>query len=222
MTALTGLHDRLRFARLHFLTDLRHSEDEFRHLLNEVYAGGVDMVQIRDARADGTRLAKAATIATQIAQQHRKLAIVGQRLDVAAKVNADAVHLGAADQSSQDARAQLHPHALVGKSIHSRNELRAELGGERADYLFISPVFLGDFDMLGLIDHVAQLLPVDAETVPWFAVGGINMANIDEVLDAGARRIGVSGAILHSPNPGQMAADLRAAVDARWPEPVTE
>lgn len=34
--------------------------------------------------------------------------------------------------------------------------------------------------------------------IPWFAIGGINLQNIDQVLEAGARRICVVSAILNS------------------------
>jgi thiamine-phosphate pyrophosphorylase len=51
--------------------------------------------------------------------------------------------------------------------------------------------------------------------VPFFAIGGLNEANVDEVLDAGARRIVVLRAIADADDPEGAARALRAKLDAR-------
>jgi thiamine-phosphate pyrophosphorylase len=52
-------------------------------------------------------------------------------------------------------------------------------------------------------------------TVPFFAIGGIDAGNVDEVLDAGAERIAVVRAIRDADDPGEAAARLRERIDAR-------
>ncbi|MCP8712571.1 thiamine phosphate synthase, partial [Streptomyces sp. AC04842] len=53
---------------------------------------------------------------------------------------------------------------------------------------------------------------------PWFAIGGIDLANLDQVLDAGARRVVVVRAVTEADDPGAAAAELarrvREAADA--------
>jgi len=45
--------------------------------------------------------------------------------------------------------------------------------------------------------------------VPFFAIGGITLANLDEVRQAGATRVAVVSAILTTPDPAQAAAQFK-------------
>jgi thiamine-phosphate pyrophosphorylase len=54
--------------------------------------------------------------------------------------------------------------------------------------------------------------------VPFFAIGGIDAANLGEVMEAGARRIVVVRAIAEAPDPGTAARALRGALDTAWEE----
>jgi thiamine-phosphate pyrophosphorylase len=43
---------------------------------------------------------------------------------------------------------------------------------------------------------------------PWFAIGGIEAGNLDEVLEAGARRVVVVRALTEAADPHAAAADF--------------
>ena len=49
--------------------------------------------------------------------------------------------------------------------------------------------------------------------VPWFAIGGIDTATVDEVVEAGAARIAVVEAIDEADSPERAATALRRALD---------
>ncbi len=58
---------------------------------------------------------------------------------------------------------------------------------------------------LGLVRHTASLVT----DRPWFAIGGIKgLGNLDEVLEAGARRVVVVRAITEAADPGAAAAEF--------------
>jgi thiamine-phosphate pyrophosphorylase len=57
---------------------------------------------------------------------------------------------------------------------------------------------------LGLVRYTAGL----GTDRPWFAIGGIDLTNLDEVLDAGARRVVVVRAITEADDPGAAAAEF--------------
>jgi thiamine-phosphate pyrophosphorylase len=61
---------------------------------------------------------------------------------------------------------------------------------------------------LGLVRHTAAL----GTARPWFAIGGIDAGNLDQVLDAGARRIVVVRAITEADDPGAASAALAKRV----------
>jgi thiamine-phosphate pyrophosphorylase len=76
---------------------------------------------------------------------------------------------------------------------------------------------------LDLVRYAAEAVrKADEERVgglllPWFAIGGIDLSNVEQVLAAGASRIVVVRAITESPDPEGAAAELLAALDAAEP-----
>ena len=63
---------------------------------------------------------------------------------------------------------------------------------------------------MSLVQHVARRRP----DRPWFAIGGIDLGNIDGVLAAGATRVVVVRAITEASDPGAAVAELRLRLDA--------
>ncbi len=86
-----------------------------------------------------------------------------------------------------------------------------------AGYLGVGPVFpsetktFDNFAGLSFLRHA-----VETTTLPWFAIGGLNAETLDDALEAGARRIAVSAAILRAEFPKKAAETLRARLDEVW------
>lgn len=203
---LLGLRDRLRLSRLQLVTDLRGGTAPFVDLLGRAYAGGVDIVQVRDDTADEATWLEALREGARVALHHRALLCVGRRPDLARAMPADLLHLGASDGTMDSARQGQGRYTLVGRSVHTPAQLRAARR-EGADWLAVGPVWGPDAPGLDLARAAARELPVtDEAATPWFAVGGITLANLDEVLDAGAGRVAVSRAITDADDPQAAAA----------------
>jgi len=86
-----------------------------------------------------------------------------------------------------------------------------------AGYLGVGPVFPSatkDFADLAGLAFVRDAAGMT--NLPWFAIGGINEGNLDDALDAGARRIAVSAAVTRADSPRRAAAALKAGLDAAW------
>jgi thiamine-phosphate pyrophosphorylase len=114
--------------------------------------------------------------------------------------------------SAKDARRIAGPDVLIGISTHSVEQLRTAVL-EGADYVGIGPTFPSKtkaFDHFPGLDFVRA---ATAETgLPAFALGGIGLGNIAEVVAAGARRIAVSAAICATDDPELAARLLKAAL----------
>ena len=83
-----------------------------------------------------------------------------------------------------------------------------------AGYLGVGPVSSSetkDFDDLAGLSFVRHA--AEATALPWFAIGGINEQNLDDLLEAGARRIAVSAAVVRAESPRKTTAALRARLD---------
>jgi thiamine-phosphate pyrophosphorylase len=177
--------------------------------------GGADIIQLRGKQSsvdEIRRMARAIIVVTRAAGVGL---VINDFPAIAREVGADYFHLGQEDffgaQGSEtgsdrrgcgtlpqlpgeDARAK----PGIGLSTHSPEDAARALDAG-ADYLGVGPVYP--------TGTKPEARPVTLEYVrwaaknvkiPWFAIGGINLGNLDEVLKAGARRICVVSAILNA------------------------
>lgn len=191
-------HQKLLRARLYLIT----SESE--HLFEIVEAaleGGVNIVQYRDKTAEDAQRIENGCKLRQLCHRYGALFIMNDRVDLAIAVDADGVHLGQQDIPFALARQLLGPHKIIGRSTTNPEEMERAIA-EGADYIGVGPVFptptkpnkpAAGFDY---VTYAARQSPL-----PWFAIGGIDMSNINEVLAAGAERVAVVRAIMEAEQP---------------------
>lgn len=201
--------DRLRSARLYLVCDER--SDEF---LESALRGGVDLVQLRMKRASDDQILAAAARYKRACAAHRALFIVNDRPDLAAKADADGVHLGQDDLGVDVARGLVGPERLIGLSTHTPAQVAAAADAD-VDYIGVGPVnetptkpgrpAVG----LALVERAAE-----HAAVPFFAIGGISSANVEAVRDAGATRVAVVRALTEAADPESAARELRAALSS--------
>lgn len=177
--------------------------------------GGADVIQLRDKRLPAPDLLEAATAVRKITRDSGALFIVNDHLDLALRVGADGVHLGAADIPLPEARSLSPPGFIIGASVGSvAGALRAEAAG--ADYVALSPTFATGSKSdagpgLGLFVLSAIRAAV---SVPLIAIGGINAGNVADVIAAGADGVAVISAVVGEDDVTAAARDLRARIAA--------
>jgi len=163
--------------------------------------GGLTLVQYREKEAeDRVRLAMAYKLC-KLCHAYGALFIVNDRVDLANAVNADGVHLGQQDIPIALARQILGTQKLVGKSTTNPEEMQRAIA-EGADYIGVGPVYetpTKPGKTAAGLDYVAYA--VKHATIPWFAIGGIDPNNVDEVIGAGASRVAIVRAIMQSEQP---------------------
>jgi thiamine-phosphate pyrophosphorylase len=204
--------ERLRRARLYFVTDVRPGLEE---LLAAALAGGVDMVQLRDKSASDDELVGAAATFRRLCDGHGALFWLNDRPDLVAACGADGVHVGQDDMPVAEARRVAGDGVLVGLSTHSRAQLDAAVAAGEADQLSVGPVWetpTKEGRPAAGLDYVRYAARV-AGARPWFAIGGIDLGNVRQVIAAGASRVVVVRAIRDADDPRAAAAGLRAALE---------
>ncbi|PKQ23246.1 MAG: thiamine phosphate synthase [Actinobacteria bacterium HGW-Actinobacteria-5] len=221
MTALLGLATRLGLARLLLITGTRTEQADLAAFADACFAGGVDLMQLRDPSADHDQLLTALTAMRKVALHYQGLVAVYGSAPLAQEFGADVLHLPERGIPAAEARGYLHEWALVGRSCHSRGQVDAALADPNVNYLNVGPVFGGltQDGGLDLVRHAAEVAPPgDAASKPWFAVGGITAGTLDQVLAAGARRISVSRAITSASDPEAAAISLKDRLRHAWNE----
>jgi thiamine-phosphate pyrophosphorylase len=208
----TGLQrrERLAAARLYLCTDARRDRGDLAEFLDAVLAGGVDCVQLREKGLEARDEIGLCAVLAAAAKKHDALWSVNDRADIAAVVRPDILHLGQDDLPVAAARALLGNDVLVGRSTHDEQQVRAAALESGVDYFCVGPTWPTPTKP-GRPAPGLPLLRIAAEVAsprPWFAIGGIEAANLDEVLEAGARRVVVVRALTEAKDPHAAAADF--------------
>ncbi|MEU9231720.1 thiamine phosphate synthase [Streptomyces subrutilus] len=206
-------------ARLYLCTDARKRQGDLPEFLDAVLAGGVDIVQLRDKGMEAGEELDHLQVFAEAARRHGKLLAVNDRADVAHAIGSDVLHLGQGDIPVPAARAILGgpDSVLIGRSCHAEAEVDAAVAEPGVDYFCTGPCWPTPTKPgrhapgLGLVRYAASL----GQDRPWFAIGGIDSGNLDEVLDAGATRVVVVRALTEAADPGAAAAELAKRVRAR-------
>jgi thiamine-phosphate pyrophosphorylase len=210
-----ALRARLSRARLYLCTDAREGRGDLPEFLDAALAGGVDIVQLRQKGLDGRGLEARREIEylrvfREACERHGALLAVNDRADIAHAVHADVLHLGQDDLPVPIARQVVGEDILIGRSTHADEQASAAAAEPGVDYFCAGPVWPTPTKPgrsapgLKLVSYVAS----QREGRPWFAIGGIDAGNLDEVLEAGARRIVVVRAITEADDPREAAAGL--------------
>jgi thiamine-phosphate pyrophosphorylase len=204
--------ERLARSRLYLVLEARPRGDDPRRLLEAALRGGVDVVQLRDKGLGDEALIAAARAFRAACEEHGALFVLNDRPDLAEAGRADGVHLGRSDVPVGVARALVGSERLIGLSASTVAEVD-DVGG--ADYVgvtaFATPTKQDAVaGGLELVRAATRTL-----TIPWFAIGGIDLANVAEVAAAGAPGIAVVRAIRDAEDPEAAARELRAALDRK-------
>jgi thiamine-phosphate pyrophosphorylase len=205
-----SLRSRLGRARLYLCTDAREAQGDLPEFLDAALAGGVDIVQLRQKGLEARQELEYLAVFRAACDRHGALLAVNDRADIAHAVRADVLHLGQDDLPVSRARAIVGEDMLIGRSTHSEEQAAAAATEPGVDYFCTGPTWPTPTKPgrpapgLGLLSYTAER----RFARPWFAIGGIDAGNLDQVLAAGATRIVVVRAITEADDPRAAAAAL--------------
>jgi thiamine-phosphate pyrophosphorylase len=183
--------------RLYGIIDLSYIDiGDCKRVAEQMIEGGADLIQLRGKGKSIDELGDLATALHEIASRSSTPLIVNDHAEIAAKVPVEGVHVGQDDDSVSIARKKARRRLLVGKSTHSLEQARAA-HREGADYIGFGPIFATptkpDYAPIGLSDIKRAH---DEISIPIFCIGGINIDNLQQVIDAGANRVVMVSALL--------------------------
>lgn len=198
-------------ARLYLCTDARRMRGDLAEFLDAVLAGGVDVIQLREKGLEAREELALLEVFAAAAERHGKLWAVNDRADLAMVSGAPVLHLGQDDLPVALARQLAGDDIVIGRSSHDPAQFDAEIRDASVDYVCAGPTWITPTKPgrpaagLDLLTHAAATA---APERPWFAIGGIDLTNLDEVLARGATRVVVVRAITEAPDPGAAAAEF--------------
>lgn len=201
------MNERLARARLYLVLAAGDTD-----VLEPALRGGVDVVQLREKALSDDELVRAAAPFRDACARHGALFVLNDRPDLVEACGADGVHVGQQDMPLAEARALVGSERIVGLSATTAEELES---GE-PDYWGVGAIFgtptkpESQPGGLELVRAAARRL-----SVPWFAIGGIELENVAGVVAAGAPGVAVVRAIRDASDPEGAARALRAVLEDR-------
>jgi thiamine-phosphate pyrophosphorylase len=176
--------------------------------------GGSDLIQLRAKNSPPDEIRRLAEKILPVIRRANVGLVINDHLDIAREIGADICHLGQEDffdaghAHVRELKIQ-NEKLKIGLSTHAQAQAqRAVEAG--ADYVAIGPIYAtGTKPTAKPVTLEYVRWAASNVSVPWFAIGGVNLQTIDAVLAAGATRICVVSAILNAPDVAQACGEFR-------------
>lgn len=186
---------------MYAITDLKAYDPMILDKVEAACVGGAGVIQLRAKSLSDSQLISLGEKIRKITRRYDCLFVMNDRFDLAASVDADGVHVGQDDIPLFFIRKlmkEMSVQYLIGKSTHSLPQAFQAVR-EKVDYIGVGPVFETPTKPGRLAVGLDLIRDVSRETtIPFVAIGGITISNINAVLDAGARGVAVVRAIFES------------------------
>jgi thiamine-phosphate pyrophosphorylase len=179
--------------------------------------GGADLIQLRAKKSSPDEIRRMAEAILPVTRRANVGLVINDHLDIARETGAELCHLGQEDffdagyKHTSELRTP-NSELRIGLSTHSPEQAKRALVAE-PDYIAIGPVYSTGTKPTAkpvTLEYVRwAAAPQSGVNIPWFAIGGINLRTLDDVLAAGARRVCVVSAILNATDVMKACSEFR-------------
>ena len=175
--------------------------------------GGATIIQLREKNLDQDHFMEEALEQKKLCAAYHVPFVINDNVEIAAKMDADGVHVGQSDMEAGDVRAKLGPDKIIGVSAQTVEQaILAEQCG--ADYLGVGAVFpTSSKDDADDVSYETLKAICGAVSIPVVAIGGITQENVAKLAGSGICGVAVISAIYAAKNIQQASADLKAATE---------
>lgn len=177
-----------------------------------VLQAGCKWIQVRFKKANPADFRTVAKKVKELCQKKGATFIINDHIDVAKELDADGVHLGLTDSPIELARTILGPNKIIGGTANTLEDVLKRIE-EKCDYIGLGPFkFTSTKDklspILGVEGYTTILRQLPQKHIPIFAIGGIELNDIEEITSTGIDGIAVSGLLTLPNNPLKMVTKL--------------
>jgi len=191
---------------LYVITDPVLCKSNLNDMVEQAILGGAEIIQYRNKNTDRQQQYNEAKALKTLCQQHDKIFIVNDNIDLAIEADADGVHLGQTDANIQDARQRLGSNKIIGITCHSDIEAAKAAQRQSADYVAFGRFYPSKTKPSAPPAKIDILQQAKAQIqIPIVAIGGISVENAPTLLKAGADMLAVINAIFAQDNIQQAA-----------------
>lgn len=174
--------------------------------------GGATFIQLREKNLDENSFLDEAKEIQKLCRKYKVPFVINDNVEIAARIDADGVHVGQGDMEAGDVRKKLGPDKIIGVSAQTvAQALKAQEHG--ADYLGVGAVFpTGSKADATEVSRETLKAICDAVEIPVIAIGGISCENVSELRGTGICGVAVISAIFAQKDICAAAAELKKRV----------
>jgi len=199
----------MKLKGLYLVVDLSIKKDELLNKVEKALKGGVDILQVWYNWSDLNYAYEVSKDLLRLAKKYNAPLLINGNYQLANDIGADGVHFDTYEITPDQVK-RLNKNLIVGYTIG--NDLNRAIWAEKigADYISFCACF--PTSTVSSCDIVPLEVVKDAKTklkIPVFASGGINLKNVDRVLETGVDGIAVISAILYADDPENAARKFK-------------
>jgi thiamine-phosphate pyrophosphorylase len=183
-------------------------------LAQQLCDGGADLIQLRAKTAGPEEIRRLAEALLPITRRANVGLVINDHLTIAREVGAEFCHLGQEDffeagHTHVSQLSTLHSQLKIGLSTHAPDQAERAIAAG-TDYIAVGPVYATGTKPTAKPTTLAYVRwAAEHVKIPWFAIGGINLQNLGDVIAAGAKRICVVSAILSAEDVAKTCGEFR-------------
>ena len=174
--------------------------------------GGATFIQLREKNLDQDHFMEEALELKKLCAAYHVPFVINDNVEIAAKMDADGVHVGQSDMEAGDVRAKLGPDKIIGVSAQTVEQaILAEQRG--ADYLGVGAMYpTGTKKDATAVTPEALSAICQAVDIPVVAIGGINKDRIEPLKGTGVDGVAVVSAVFAAEDIEKATRELKEAV----------
>jgi len=182
--------------------------------IHQVLDNGCDWIQLRHKNATAQELFTLAEAVKFLCEEYLATFIINDNVYLAQQMAADGVHLGLQDMAVTQARQLLGNTKIIGGTANTLEDV-LQRTAENCDYIGLGPFRFTETKavlspILGLEGYreILEKLQEQHIRIPVYAIGGIQLEDIDGLLDTGIYGVALSGLLAQSPNQKKLITQL--------------
>jgi thiamine-phosphate pyrophosphorylase len=185
------------------------------HLRNieSVLQAGIKFIQLRLKNISDEHYIEYAIKAKELCDKYDALLVINDNPIVAKACNADALHLGLDDMSVREAK-KIIPEKIIGGTANTFDHIKQRCN-ESVTYIGLGPFrFTNTKEKLSPIlgiegyQKIIEQMKKENLNTPIYAIGGIELLDIESVINTGVYGIAVSGLLTNAVNKKQIVKDI--------------
>ena len=209
------------YNRLQYISQGNTIDEQLTNI-QQALENGCKWIQLRFKKGNSEDTHTLAEAVKILCSEYQATFIINDNVPLAQKIDADGVHLGLKDMKISNAREILGSNKIIGGTANTLEDIRKQIK-EGADYIGLGPYrFTTTKDNLSPIlglegyQNIISKLKFEEITTRIYAIGGIELEDVNPIIQTGSYGIAVSGIITQSDN----KSELITALNEKLYEPV--